>query len=316
MKWLSLCAAWIAHAAAASPDVCAPCHRVQTQRFSSSGMTRALATAPVRSNLSAKIGPYSYEIAANTLSVSDGKDTLRVQLEWTFGQGSVGQTYLFQRAGQWYESRVSYYATLQALDLTIGAQNFTPHNLLEAAGRVVGAAEAGQCFGCHATNVVKSDIATMIPGIQCERCHGASDSHLSKLTPMRKLGRMTSEETSDFCGECHRTWAQIAASGPRGIQNVRFQPYRLAISKCYDAADRRIACTACHDPHRELEMSAAAYDSRCGACHSTAGAKRVCKVASKDCITCHMPRLELPGTHRAFADHKIRIVRVGEAYPD
>ena len=75
---------------------------------------------------------------------------------------------------------------------------------------------------------------------------------------------------SDFCGQCHRTWAQIAINGPRGILNVRFQPYRLANSKCYDAADRRIRCTACHDPHRDVETSAAAYDAKCARCHSAA----------------------------------------------
>ena len=44
--------------------------------------------------------------------------------------------------------------------------------------------------------------------------------------------------------------------------------------------------------------------------------KPVCKVGTKDCVTCHMPRLELPGAHRAFTDHKIRVVRPGEAYPE
>ena len=33
-----------------------------------------------------------------------------------------------------------------------------------------------------------------------------------------------------------------------GVANVRFQPYRLISSKCYDAEDSRIRCTACHDP--------------------------------------------------------------------
>jgi hypothetical protein len=158
------------------------------------------------------------------------------------------------------------------------------------------------------------NLASMVGGVQCERCHGSPESHLSKLTPMRKLGALSAEEMSEFCGQCHRTWSQIASAGPRGIQNVRFQPYRLAISRCYDLADARIRCTACHDPHRDLDISAGAYDGKCTACHS--GAQRACKVAAKDCVTCHMPRLDLPGAHRAFTDHRIRIVKPGEAYPD
>jgi hypothetical protein len=129
---------------------------------------------------------------------------------------------------------------------------------------------------------------------------------------MRKLGKLTTEEMSDFCGQCHRTWAEIASNGPHGIQNVRFQPYRLGNSKCYDAAEIRIRCTACHDPHRAVETSTAAYDAKCLACH----AAKDCSVATKDCVTCHMPRLDLPGAHKKFTDHKIRVVKANEPYPD
>ena len=75
--------------------------------------------------------------------MTDGKETLRVPIEWAFGQGAAGQTYLFQREGRWYESRVSYFAALRGLDLTLGMQNHTPHNLLEAAGRIDRPVEVG-----------------------------------------------------------------------------------------------------------------------------------------------------------------------------
>ena len=132
---------------------------------------------------------------------------------------------------------------------------------------------------------------------------------------MKKLGALSTEETSDFCGQCHRTWAEIAAGGPLGVQNVRFQPYRLANSKCYDATDKRIACTACHDPHRPLETSTVAYDSKCSACHQ-AGKTKLCPVAKRDCASCHMPKIELPGAHKNFTDHMIRIAKTGAPYPN
>jgi len=269
-------------------------------------MARAL-TSDIPFNLSARVGPYSYEIAKSVMTVSDGKDTLRVPLAWGFGAGAVGETFVFERAGRWYESRVSYFSALKGLDLTMGMQNITPHNLQEGAGRLMPPAEATRCFNCHATGAGK-----ITAGVQCERCHGSAEAHLKSSTGMRKLGSLTTEEMSDFCGQCHRTWSQVAASGPRGIQNLRFQPYRLANSKCYDAADARIRCTACHDPHRPLETSAAAYDSKCTACHS----QRACKVGTRECVTCHMPRLDLPGAHHAFTDHRIRIAKAGEPYPD
>ena len=323
---LAIVLAASAVAAPGSPATCAACHRAQTSSFAHADMTRALETVAecqiLRANpkLSAKLGPYNYQIDRvgneSIYTVTDGKETIRVPLGWAFGLGSAGQTYLFQRDGQWYESRVSYYSALRGLDITMGADAIQPRTLAEAAGRRSGPMEVGQCFDCHATQAVKGMQLTldrMIPGIQCERCHGDTEGHpLSKQ--LRPLTKMTSEETSDFCGQCHRTWSQIATTGPRGILNVRFQPYRLANSKCYSADDNRIACTACHNPHKALETSAASYDSKCTSCH--AAPAKVCSVATKDCVTCHMPRIELPGSHKQFTDHLIRIVRANEKYPD
>src|SRR5207302_8770711 len=150
--------------------------------------------------------------------------------------------------------------------------------------------------------------------VGCESCHGAAEKHVKEQVKMPGLAALTAEDMSELCGRCHRTWSQIAMNGPRGVNNVRFQPYRLANSKCYDAADRRIRCTACHDPHRDVETSAAAYDPKCTACHSASTV--TCKVAKKECVTCHMPKLELPGAHHKFTDHRVRIVKANEAYPD
>ena len=267
-------------------------------------------------SLTATIGGYSYQIAQSFYMVTDGKETIRVPIDWAFGQGATGQTYLFQRNGQWYESRVSYFSALKGLDVTLGQDTIQPLNLLEAAGRAIDTEEARKCFDCHATNVRKPlDLAAMSEGVQCERCHGDSAAHLQTHAPMKKLGGPTTEEMSEFCGQCHRTWSQVASNGPRGILNVRFQPYRLGSSKCYDPADKRIRCTACHDPHRDLETSARAYDGKCLACH-TGPAAHTCKVATKDCVTCHMPKLELPGAHKNFTDHWIRVVKRSQPYPD
>ena len=101
-----------------------------------------------------------------------------------------------------------------------------------------------------------------------------------------------------------------------GIANIRFQPYRLAGSKCYDVDDARINCLACHDPHREVNANLLDYDAKCSACHGggKAGAK-TCPVAKQGCVTCHMPKLELPGAHFKFTDHRIRIVKPHQPFP-
>ena len=302
----------------AAPSNCAPCH-VQARAFAETAMARALVPAAesaiLKANpkLTTKLGLYSYEISNSTLTVADGNTTLRTPLEWAFGEGKVGQTYLYRVNGAWYESRVSYFPAIAGLDITIGQQEIVPRNLAEAAGRLAAPAEAAKCFDCHATGARTQQ---MTAGILCERCHGAAEAHLRSHAPMKKLAALTTEEISDFCGECHRTWSQVAANGPRGIQNIRFQPYRLAGSKCYNAADSRIKCTACHDPHRPVETALAAYDAKCGACHSERGGARACRTGTRECAGCHMPKFDLPGAHHKFTDHRIRVARAGEAYPD
>jgi hypothetical protein len=305
-------------------------------------MARALGIASeseiLRANprMTAKYGSYFYEVAREggqtTYSVTDGHETLRVTLPWAFGQGSAGQTWLFQLEGRWYESRVSYYSELRGLDLTMGMQDIAVHNLREAAGRLLGRSDTADCFACHATNAVKDhelSLPSLVPGVQCDRCHGSSERHLAGVSSgsllnsrMHKLSELSTDQLSDACGKCHRSWSEIAANGPRGVLNVRFQPYRLTLSRCYDAEDRRIRCTACHDPHRGLETNARSYDLKCRACHSrnaspaTKASAHLCPVGTEACVTCHMPKVELPGSHKSFADHRIRIVKAGEGYPD
>ena len=134
---------------------------------------------------------------------------------------------------------------------------------------------------------------------------------------MRRLGKLSTKELLNFCGQCHRTWEEIASSGTPGVSNVRFQPYRLTNSKCYDSEDARISCIACHDPHREINRKDASYDGKCKACH--AGGKpaaKACPAAKSDCASCYMPKIEIPGAHHGFTDHQIRVVRANAPYPN
>ena len=153
------------------------------------------------------------------------------------------------------------------------------------------------------------------------------------------LRRLNSEDLCTLCGQCHRTWEMVVRSHWRGEANVRFQPYRLANSRCYDGSDPRISCLACHDPHQPLIHDFAFYDAKCLACHTTAAPSatrrtalheagseaatnrspvepRSCPVATSKCVTCHMPRTRMLGGHLTFTDHDIRIVRPGDAYPN
>ena len=202
-------------------------------------------------DLSFQEGPYQSRIVRqgdrSTLTVTHGTETLTVPLLWAFGRGQAGQTYVFEYNGAFYESRVSFFYALGALDLTMGASNTKPQTIVEAAGRHMSAMEARDCFGCHSAGGVsegKLHMETLSPGVGCESCHGAVDKHADAVragdaaaAKLPRLGALSAEETAELCGRCHRTWSQIALNGPRGAGNVRFQPYRLANSKCFDEAD-------------------------------------------------------------------------------
>ena len=148
---------------------------------------------------------------------------------------------------------------------------------------------------------------------------------ISPRAPWHMLWALNQE----FCGACHRS-ANTVGMMPDlgGISNVRFQPYRLASSRAHDSNDPRFACTTCHDPHLDLPEQEASADSRCSGCHAaralggtaekTTSSKvsaKSCPVSKTGCIGCHMPKVELPGTHFKFTDHRIRIARPAEKYP-
>ena len=319
-----------------SDQVCAECHEKVVARFRGTPMARALdpvsQTEILRGHpsLTFQEGGFQWRIVRegerSLMTVTGKGQTLTVPLLWAFGRGQAGQTYVFERDGALYESRVSFYNALGALDLTMGAQQSRATNLDDAAGRRMDAIGARECFGCHSTGAVSGGslrLESISPGVGCESCHGPAEQHVAAVRAgnpvaarMAKLAGRPAEEMAELCGRCHRTWSQIALNGPRGVLNVRFQPYRLTNSKCFDTSDARLACAACHDPHGPLETSPASYDSRCTACHSAAGHRKTCRVAKADCVTCHMPKIDLPGAHARFTDHQIRIARAGEPYPN
>jgi predicted CXXCH cytochrome family protein len=323
--------------ATAGDVLCTTCHAAQTAHFRATPMAQALERVEACSilkqhpDLSFQEGPYQSHIARqgelSILTVTRGSETLTVPLLWAFGRGQAGQTYVFEYNGALYESRVSFFEALGALDFTMGAMGSKPQNIAEAAGRRMDPIGARDCFGCHSGGGVsegKLHLEAVVPGVGCESCHGPVEKHANAVRAgdpaggrLPHLGALSAEEMSDVCGRCHRTWSQIALNGPRGVNNVRFQPYRLANSKCYDAGDRRIRCTACHDPHGALETNLARYDGKCAACHSTALLHaKICRVAKANCAGCHMPKVDLPGAHARFTDHQIRIARAGDPYPN
>ena len=319
------------------PAACARCHtsHAETQPTTSMAQTAMHAKdAPtLRDNPSLRMraGTYSYEITTrdgrSLYTVSGPGGTSSVPLEWAFGAGKVGQTYLFERGGVMQEGRLSYFTGLHGADFTPARAITAPRDAAEAASRPVPEAEARRCFGCHTTASTVAgmfDRAGLIPGVTCEACHGPGRRHVEAIE-QKRLGpaleaivnpaRLDPAGSVDFCGACHATFWDVKLAGEQGVAALRSQPNRLQSSKCWGDGDARITCVACHDPHEPLVREAASYDSRCLSCHVPRGAKptkahpgRACPVATQGCTTCHMPKYEVPGMHHEFTDHLIRVV--------
>jgi ssDNA-binding Zn-finger/Zn-ribbon topoisomerase 1 len=328
--------------------VCAQCHAKESAAQGSTPMGRASERAAdceilkTRAPLTFTNGPYTYRITregnASRYTVSDGKSELSEPVLFCFGQGAAAQTYVLRHNGTFYESRVSYYSGLGALDVTIKHPRAVPSSLEDALGRPMTEEAARGCFACHTTGAAVAGVEghfepeRLSPGVSCEACHGPGARHVAAARAKNlkdpfiynpsELDAL--DLSQEFCAACHQSFDTVMAlEGQGGAANIRFQPYRIFNSRAHLLDDRRMSCTACHDPHGPLKRDEAFYDSKCAACHLTTAKEQktrernapACPVAAHACATCHMPKVELPGMHYKFTDHWIRIVKQGAPIP-
>ena len=308
----------------------------------------------ITSPLSFSTGTYKFEIALNAggpaYSASDGTHSVSTSLGWAFGGGHFGQTYLYQQQGTFYESTLSYYPAIRGLDFTPGHTRSAPRSLAQALGEPQTLDTIRACFGCHTTAATTSnrfdpDHAT--PGVTCEACHGPGAQHVAAMSLANgnrsasftfNPASLSPSDSVEFCGACHRTTLDAIETKIRGILTLRFPVYRLQASRCWGSdGDPRVTCVACHDPHRPLVTDTAAYDKNCLSCHrlvststtpsqpvadraSAAPAKdhsgTACPVAQRDCVSCHMPKYNIPEMHADFTDHKIAIHQPGAPFKE
>jgi hypothetical protein len=193
--------------------------------------------------------------------------------------------------------------------------------------RAVDEPEARRCFGCHAATASTTentlDLVHLVPGITCEACHGPGAQHVAAIEQDRvgearkailNPRKLDPAASLDFCGACHATWWDVTLAHETGIAALRSQPFRLESSLCWGKGDPRITCVACHEPHQPRQTDPAFYDGRCQSCHVAGKAVatrehpgRACTVGTANCVTCHMPKYEVPWMHSKFTDHLIQV---------
>lgn len=327
-------------------EACAECHGALVEAYRSTAMARTLAPvtgehlAALRAAHGAAegfaLGPFRYRISGVDeppgFTVTDGETSRSAPLEWVFGAGQTGFTWVWREGDGFHESRFSWFPALRRLATTPGRLLDVPLSVDMALGHPLPDAEAEGCFSCHASGIVAGaelDPSRMTPGVTCEGCHGPGADHVALAKSGLGAGAvfdpadLDPDASVDFCGACHSTFWDIALGSSAGLTTLRSPGYRLVRSPCWGDGDARLTCIACHDPHRELPEDPAFYDSACRACHAGADpgadavhSTAVCPVGTERCASCHMAKYELPEMHVPSTDHWIRIVRQGEPFPE
>ncbi len=327
------------------PGACTRCHaeiaasQQKTPMFNAARRPSDLTHLQQHKQLSFSDETYDYILSTGSnetkISVKDKTSAVSATVGWVFGADA--QTYVLKQNDVFLESRLSYYPGLAGLDITPGHKAAAPSSIAQALGDPIDKETIRRCFGCHSTASTVSgnfDPEHAMLGVTCEACHGPGLQHVTAMETspgqsaagtMLNPERLSPVDSVDFCGACHRTRVDVALFMPRhmGISSVRLQPYRLERSLCWGTSgDPRITCMACHDPHKPLVSDSTAYDAKCLKCHAglesppSANLEPACKVGTKDCVSCHMPKFEIPNVHATFTDHFIRVVRPGSEFPE
>jgi hypothetical protein len=329
----------------AGAEACALCHAEIYSAQQQTSMAHAALRPPLASlaqpgaHLTFQSGGFTSTITpgrkGDTYSVTRGGEGITAPIMWSFGEGVIGQTFILERNGSYFESQLSYYPAIHGLDTTPGHSVKAPQDLESALGELQSPVVVTRCFNCHATAATvhgQLEPEHMIPGVSCEACHGPGARHVAAmkrndkdqgLAAIFNPATLKPVDQVDFCGACHRAPMDVVKEKLLVPLDIRFQPYRLSKSRCWSQPDKRLTCVACHDPHQPLVHDAASYDARCLACHRTKDETQprtnadvaACPVSTSHCTGCHMPRYQVPRMHGSFTDHYIRIIRPGDPFP-
>lgn len=309
---------------------CAPCHNAEYEEQLGSHHAHALHRiegsllgATLLKDGQSPDHRLHYEARVNTIVVHEKGVPETVAIEWAFGAGVQGSTPVGRLGRQYIEHRFSYYSRRQNLAPTFGhpAQVSTP---VAELGVLQDNLTIFRCFNCHATGVQQGpggpDLTNMLPGVQCERCHGPGSSHIKAVKDGASIevirreivnpGRLPAKALIQICGQCHRLPTPDMGDKPEleNPVNVRFAPMGLLASRCFRASGT-LSCITCHDPHDDARpRTDLSYSGKCLACHANDRTPvKLCRRAEKqNCLPCHMKQASL-GPYLRFTDHRIRV---------
>jgi len=339
LQWEAMIATQFAGDAA-----CQSCHPSEFEAHQRSGHSQT-AFRMEQTELAARLDGVRYTDAADGRSVqfaleeegffaevNGAGESSRQRVDWLLGSASHAQTAVSikSESNSGLEHCWTWFAHQQELGRTPGQPDFpaSTNPVDSCSGRLMSETEVVHCFACHMTfgpapGQRLSEIRWQ-PNISCERCHGPRRLHVEaarngraeEVKPLVPLKDPQVEMA--LCAQCHRGTEQMDSKIPES-DSVRFQPYRLEQSRCFQANPSALTCVTCHDPHDKTSQDLTAYRQTCLSCHSQpeqvhCGAVVESEFLTADCISCHMPKREWSGGIQ-FVDHWIRVVSDSESKP-
>ena len=166
---------------------------------------------------------WSYALRDRRLSVerTEGGVIEKFLIDYAFGSGGHASTFVSMterdpRGPAGHEHRLTCYTETKTIDVTPGHELKAPAAGTTTRGRPLPSLKLLRCFRCHTTVTSAEsrdllDVATMIPNVTCERCHGPAQAHVqaarrgeSELGMLLGPDRWTADSMMRACGECHR----------------------------------------------------------------------------------------------------------------
>jgi len=319
---------------------CQVCHRSEVEGYARSAMAHSLRRAGQEpagtvETPDAKITMHSSP-TGYWQTLQSGADVSNYRIDYVIGSGNHASGYLLDLADHLFQSPVAYYKSRQAYDLAPGYEGRPNPDFTRPVAEGCLFCHSGTALHVSGTSNRYRSPAFSAEAINCERCHGSAEKHLSdpRAGTIINPAKLERAARNSICEQCHLLGVGRVLNPGNKFSDFRpgqrledvFTTYcnalppdadaakfkvishveQLARSTCARKSDGQLWCGTCHDPHNKPLEPAQYYRDKCLSCHMrNFSASHPDK--ESNCIGCHMPRRDAKdGGHTAFTDHRIQ----------
>lgn len=226
------------------------------------------------------------------------------QIQYIIGSGQHTNSHIYNVNGYLYQAPFTYYTQKERADLPPGYEDGANSRF----SRIIGL----ECMSCHNAMPTGFQIGSEnrfseVPlGIDCERCHGPGELHVSEKlkgiivdtavqadNSIVNPRRLSAELQMELCQRCHLQGNAVLKSGKSffdfkpgmylsEVMDVYLPRYddsehsfimashadRLKLSECFKAGEGDFNCISCHNPHVSVrETNLLRFNQTCTGCH-------------------------------------------------